>query len=155
MSDDYTYSRDELAKLIIARHFPEKTDQEFELLLNYLERHADEYERFSFSVRIGAGVTPDPSHLPAVQAALVRSTMKRIDFVGWFGEQATLVEAKTTLSHQVLGQLLSDRALWLQQYPNGPEPRLVAIGRRGAPQDLEILSAHGIDAIVYETSDAH
>ena len=153
MSDDYTYTRDELAKLIIARHFPEKTDQEFELLLNYLERHADEFEKFSFSVRIGAGVDTDPAHLPAVQAALARSTMKRIDFVGWFGNQATLVEAKTTLSHQVLGQLLSDRALWVQQYADGPEPRLVAIGRRGTPQDLEILSSHGIDTYIYETAN--
>lgn len=150
----YDYASSDFATLLIARWFPEKTDQETALLKDYLLAHLPEFDKLSFSVRIGAGLTPDPSHLPGVQANTERSSRRRIDMVGWFGNQATIVEAKKAVGHAVLGQLLSDRILWLEEFPDAPEPRLVAIGRTSDEDSLRILGSHGIDVYLYETPTA-
>jgi hypothetical protein len=61
-----------------------------------------------------------------------------------------LIEAKTRVTHAVLGQLLTDRQLWLEDHPDAKDPRLVAIGRTSDPDTLRVLSAHGIDVYLYE-----
>ena len=147
----YLFTESEFAELLIRRSYPERTDLESALIRDYLLEHLSEFDRVEFSVRIGEGLTPDPSHLPAVQRNAVESSKKRIDLVGWFGHLVTLVEAKTVISHAVMGQLLMDRTVWMQQHPDDVEPRLVAIGRRGTPQDIDVLRAHGIDVYLYET----
>lgn len=152
--EGYDFGSDRFEELLVRRFFPEKTDHESALLLDYLVAHGREFDRWSFSVRIGAGLTPDPSHLPGVQRNTERSSRRRIDFVGWFGNEATLVEAKTRVGHAVLGQLLSDRQLWLEEFPDAPEPRLVAIGRSSDEDALRILSAHGIDVYLYQAPAA-
>ena len=150
----YTWNADEFARLLIERSYPEKTDHESALLRDYLREHLTEFDRVDFSVRVGASVTPDPSHLEGVQRQAILNSMKRIDMVGYFGQSVTLVEAKTLISYQVMGQLLFNRRLWMQQFPNGQEPRLVAIGRRGTEQDVAVLTDHGIDVYLYETTPA-
>ncbi len=150
----YSFDASRFAELLIRRSYPEKTDQESALLRDYLINHLQEFDSVEFSVRIGDGVTPNPLHLPGVQANAVNSSRKRVDMIAWQGQRALLVEIKTVVSHAVMGQLLMDRLIWTAENPDAPEPRLVAVGRRGTPQDIEILRAHGIDVYIYETPDA-
>jgi hypothetical protein len=152
--EGYDFGSDSFAELLLRKFFPEKTQHETKLLLEYLVEHQHEFERCSVSVRIGAGLAPDPSHVPGVQRNTERSSRRRIDFVGWFGNEATLVEAKTRIGHAVLGQLLSDRILWGEEFPDAPEPRLVAIGRTSDEDSLRILASHGIDVYLYPPSIA-
>ncbi len=148
----YTWNANEFAELLIRKSYPERTDSESALLRDYLLEHLGEFDRIEFSVRVGTPITPDPTHLEGVQRQALLNSLKRIDMVGYSGQQATLVEAKTVVSHAVMGQLLMDRQLWMQQFPDAPEPRLVAIGRRGTAQDAGVLNAHGIDVYLYEAA---
>lgn len=148
--DGYEFRRDEFPELLIRSFFPEKTDRESGLLKEFLVRHLHDYDRVSFSVRIGEGIAPDPSHLPGVQKSTAFSSRRRIDMVLWRGPQVTICEAKDRLGHQVLGQLLSGRQLWLEERPDDLEPKLVAIGRTSDPETERILSAHGIEVYVYD-----
>lgn len=148
--EGYDFGPDRFEELLLRRFFPEKTDHESALLLDYLAAHGREFDQWSFSVRIGEGLTPDPAHLPGVQANTVRSSRRRIDFVGMQGRQAFLVEMKTRVGHAVMGQLLSDAQLWIEEFPSEPAPRLVAIGRTSTEEDLRVLTAHGIDVLLYE-----
>lgn len=147
--EGYDYGSSDFAKLLIAKHYPEKTDSESAQLRDYLAHHLDDFDRIAFSVRIGQGVELDPSMLPGVQRALARSTRRRIDFVGWRDNHATLVEAKTEVGPAVMGQLLSDRQLWLEEFPDAPEPQLVAIGRTASDDSIRVLTAHGIAVHLY------
>lgn len=150
----YTFDQSRFAELLIARSYPERTDIESALIRDYLREHLGEFDRVEFSRRIGEGLAPDPAHLAGVQRNAVASSRKRIDVVGWLGALATLVEAKTVVSHAVMGQLLMDRELWIAEFPDGPEPRLVAIGRRGSSQDISVLVSHGISVYLYAAADA-
>lgn len=151
--DGYDFHRDTFPELLIRRFYPEKTDRESGLLRDFLVRHLHEYDRVSFSVRIGEGIVANPDHLPGVQRSTTFSSRRRIDMVLWQDQQVTLVEAKDRLRHDVLGQLLSDRQLWLEERPDDPEPKLVAIGRNSDQETERILSAHGIEIYVYDPPD--
>ena len=138
--------------LLLRKFFPERTDKESGIIRDYLVMHLDEFDAVSFSVRIGQGASTLPELLPAIQRAIVFSTKKRIDVVAWRGEQVTLIEAKQTVGHAVLGQLLRDRQLWLEDHPDALEPALVAIGRESDEESLRVLRDHGITVYLYEAS---
>jgi hypothetical protein len=152
--EGYDFGSERFEELLLRRFYPEKTDHESRLLLEYLHEHVRDFDRVSFSVRIGEGQKADPSMLPGVQRQAERNSKRRIDFVGWNGRRATLVELKTRLGHEVMGQLLSDALLWRAEYPDDEPPRLVAVGRTGTAEEIAVLNAHGIDAILYEEADA-
>jgi hypothetical protein len=149
----YDYGTERFEELLLRRFYPEKTDHESRLLLEYLNDHVRDFERVSFSVRIGAGVEPDPSHLAGVQAQAIRNSRRRIDFVGWNGNQTTLVELKTRIGHEVMGQLLSDALLWRFEFPSYEPPALVAVGRTGTAEEIAVCQAHGITVYVYADAD--
>lgn len=153
MIEGYDFFRDEFPELLIRRFYPEKTDRESGLLREFLARHLHDYERVSFSVRIGEGIAANPDHLPGIQHSTTFSSRRRVDMVLWRGPSVTLCEAKDRLRHDVLGQLLSDRQLWLEERPGDPEPKLIAIGRTSDPETERVLSAHGIDVYVYDAAD--
>lgn len=152
--DGYDFGNERFEELLLRRFYPEKTDHESRLLLEYLNEHVRDFDRVSFSVRIGLGQAADPALLPGVQRQAERNSKRRIDFVGWNGRRATLVEMKTRLGHEVLGQLVTDRMLWMSEFPSDEPPRLVALGRTATPEELALLSAAGIDAYLYTETNA-
>lgn len=152
-TEGYDFDRAAFPELLLRRFYPEKTQRESALLLDFLVRHIHEYDRVSFSVRIGEGIPANPDHLLGVQKSTTFSSRRRIDMVLWRGLEVTLCEAKDRLGHSVLGQLLSDRQLWLEERPNDPEPKLIAIGRNTDEETERVLSAHGIVVYVYAPAD--
>lgn len=154
MTTGYDFTSDDLTTLLLRRFYPERTDRESTVIRDWLLAHGADYDRFSFSVRVGQGQTPDPSHLDSVQQSTVFSTRKRIDILAWQGSLPTIVEVKERVTPASLGQILTYRHLFLEEHPDAPDPRLVIIGRYSDPDTLQSLSAHGIDVFLYETAPA-
>jgi hypothetical protein len=148
--DGYQFGQDDLALLLLRRFYPERTDRESEVIHAFLLNHGQEYDRFGFSIRIGQGVTPDPSHLPAVQQNAVFSSMKRIDALFWSGPQPTIIEVKYRVTPASLGQILTYRQLFLEAVPDAPDPRLIIIGRYSDDDTTRVLQSHGITVYLYE-----
>lgn len=145
----YWYSVSELPTLLTLPYYPEQPKTESGIIRDFLNVHGLEYDRFGFSVRVGRGATADPTHLPEIQALARWWYAKRLDLIAFRGPNPTLIEAKRRITQAVLGQLFSYRALWLQDNPDAPEPRLLAIGRWIDPDMQSVLAAHGIDAYTY------
>lgn len=145
----YSFTRDDFPLLLLRTYYPERTDKESAVIRDYLVEHLSEFDAIDFSVRVGQGQTPDPTHLPGVQRNTIESSKKRIDIVARSGDQYFLIEAKMRVSHAVLGQLLTDRQLWLEDHPDALEPRLVAIGRTSDDDTIRVLTAHGITIYLY------
>jgi hypothetical protein len=151
--EGYDYDGRQLAELLIARHFPERTDRESSIIADWLRAHGAEYDRFSFSVRVGAGVTPDAAHPPGVQSSTRWSSRKRIDVLAWQGEQPSIVEVKERVVPGVLGQLRTYARLFLEERPDAPEPILIAIGRYSDDDTIRSLQAEGITVYLYEPAE--
>lgn len=153
-ANGYEFTAGELPGLQVAKFYPERTSRESQVLRAFLNAHGPEYDRFVFSVRVGAGIHPDPDHLIGVQRSTVWSTRKRIDLVCWSGQQPTLVEAKQRVEPSALGQILGYRHLWMEDNPDVPEPRLIVIGATTDQDTLRVLGAHGIDVFIYTPTEA-
>jgi hypothetical protein len=146
----YAFSGDDLATLLLRRFYPERTDRESSILKEFLLAHGREFDRFAFSVRVGVGLTPDPTHLPGVQRNTTFSTRKRIDLLAWRAAQPVIVEVKERVTPAVLGQLQTYRQLWLEENPDAREPELVAIGRSSDEDTLRVLAANGVTVYLYD-----
>lgn len=150
----YDYAREELATLFRVGFLPEIPKPEAAVIFDFLRAHGDDYDRFSFSVRLGTSIPPDPTHLPGVQKSTVVSSKKRLDFIAWQGSQATIGEAKLRVNTDALGKALMYRQLFLEENPDAPEPRLVVLGRMADEDVLRVHSAQGIDVYLYEEAAA-
>ncbi len=153
LSSGYNFARDDLTTLLLRRFYPERTDRESSILRDFLLARGDEFDRFSFSVRVGQGATPDPTHLPAVQRNTVFSTRKRIDLLAWRGSQPVIVEVKERVTPAALGQIRTYRTLFLEETPDAPEPELLVIGRYSDEDTLRAMQAEGVTVILYPSAD--
>jgi hypothetical protein len=153
MPNGYEYGVEDLALLLIRRSFPERTDRESTVIHDFLEKHALEYQRYEFSVRVGQGVEVDPSLPESVQRAAIRNSQKRIDMIVWSGDQPTIIEVKERITPAVLGQLQTYRMLLLEDRPSIREPLLATIGRYSDGDTVRVLQAHGITVYTYDRED--
>lgn len=145
----YDFAKDQLAQLLIARFYPERTDRESGIIRDFLVEHGAEYDKFSFSVRVGQGATPDPTAPPNIQRQQVFVTQKRMDMLCWKGLQPVIVEVKYLVTPASLGQILSYRLFLLEAMPDAPEPDLVVIGRFSDADTLRSLNAHNVTVYLY------
>lgn len=148
--EGYNFTRDDLPMLLKFGYFPEQPPDESALLKDWLVEHGAEYDRYSFSARVGQGQTPAPDLDPGVARSVAFSTRKRIDALAWQGVALTILEAKIRVKAAMLGQILMYRQLVLEEFPDLEEPRLVAIGRYSDDDTLRVLAAHNIDVLLYE-----
>jgi hypothetical protein len=153
VSTGYDYDRGTLLELFLKIQFPERNFRESAIIRDFLAAHINEYQRFSFSVRVGQGTTPDGTHLPGIQKATIFSTQKRIDMMAWQGAQPFIFEVKERLNVYVLGQLRTYTHLWMEENPDALEPRLAAIVRYGDPDIERVLEANGVDVYIYTPGD--
>jgi hypothetical protein len=150
VSAGYDYSRAILLELFLRMQFPERTQRESALIKDFLSRHIHEYDHYSFSVRVGQGLAPDPTHLSGIQFNSAHSTKKRIDVVAWQGAQPFIFEVKFRANPAAIGQLLTYRQLWMEDNPSEPEPQLACIARYSDPDSMRVFAAAGITLYLYD-----
>lgn len=151
--EGYDYAAGDVLTQFLQRHFPERTDRESGIIRDWLSAHVGDYDKFSFSVRIGEGQTPNPNDLPGVQRSVAFSSKKRIDVLAWKGITPTIVEVKERVTPAVLGQLLTYRRLFLEENADAEDPALVAIGRYSDPDTIRALNAEGVTVYLYAPAD--
>jgi hypothetical protein len=83
----------------------------------------------------------------------VFSSRKRIDCLFWQGDEPTIIEVKERVSLAVLGQLRGYAHLLQEDRPGIPEPKLLAIGRYSDDDTLRVLTAGGIDVLLYDKTE--
>jgi len=107
------------------------------------------YDRFDHNIRLGPGIDPGPSFLPAVRRAAILNSQLRIDTVGWQGIDttqlpskietpqtvydifpsaiATIFEVKRRAIPSTIGELLTYYHTWVQDFPAAVPPAMVIV----------------------------
>jgi len=147
--DGQVYDRHDFGLLLIRKSYNERTEGESHVVRAYLLAHIREYDRLVFGKRLGHGIDPDPTHLPAVQENTVFSTKLRVDILGWRGSQPVLIEVKQRITPATLGQILTYRHHFIEENPDAPEPELVVAGREGSADAITALQAHSVTVYLY------
>lgn len=154
MSNGYDFENRDLAELLLRRWYPERPDRETPIIRDWLQARGAMFDRWSFSVRVGQGASPDPAHLPGVQRGAIWSSKKRIDVIAWQGPQAFIIEVKERIGPGTLGQLQTYAHLWMEENPDALPPRLQAVGRSSDPDTERVLAANGVEIFLYEETDS-
>jgi hypothetical protein len=150
MNDDgTTYDATDFALLLIQKQYAERTHGESLVIRAFLLAHLQDFDRLVFNKRVGRGIEPDPSHLPAVQANTAYSSKLRIDILAWRGSQPTLIEVKQRVTPAALGQIFTYAHYVREEFPDAPDPDMVVVGREGNEDAIVALQAHGITVYLY------
>jgi len=152
VDEPYKYSSADLAKLILMKFYPERSDRESSVLRDFLINHGAEFDRFSFSVKVGQGNPPDPNAPPKIQRQQVTVSKRRIDLLAWRGTQPVIVEVKYLVTPASLGQIQTYRVLFLEENPDAPSPELVVIGAASTPDTIRALQAHNVTVQIYPSA---
>lgn len=146
---DYAFDRGDFGLLLIRKSYPERTDGESAVIRAFLLAHLSEFDRLVFGKRVGQGEPPDPTHLPAIQRQTTLNTQKRIDILAFRGAQPIIVEVKQRVTPAALGQILTYRHHYVEEFPDGPEPELVVVGRESDDDTLRAIAANNITVYLY------
>lgn len=152
--DGYSFDNTDFALLLIRKHYPERTDGESFVIRAFLLEHLREFDRVQFSKRVGHGIVPDPAHPEKVQENTVFSSMLRIDILAWRGPQPVIIEVKQRVTPASLGQILTYRHHFVEEFPAAPEPELLVVGREAVPDAVVALQAHGVTVYLYPDATA-
>lgn len=143
------YDPHDFALLLIRRQYPERTAGESLVIRAFLLEHLQEFDRLTFSKRVGKGLAPDPAHPDAVQRNTVFSSQLRIDMLGWKGNRPIIIEVKQLVTPATLGQVLTYRHHVIEEFPDAPEPELVVVGREAVEDAVVALQSYGVTVYLY------
>lgn len=133
--------------------YPHLLPAEAVIWARFLLLHGQEWDRYDYDQRVGRGRPVDPRVPPEVQADWIWLTKKRIDVVGWKGEQPTIFEVNPRGSRSVLGALEEYRDLWVEDPERRGMPDLIAVISRIDPDLQRVMEARGIKVFVVTPSE--
>ena len=91
--------------------------QEIKLWREFIKIHGNYFQRFEYDVHVGQGAPIDPA-MPDNWKRQVSALSKfRIDVVGYRPGEEWIIEVKPEAGSSSIGQLLSYRELYLEEYP--------------------------------------
>ena len=124
--------------------WPGMLPREVIIFREWLRLHAGEFDRFDGNVRIGAGHDPGPTWPDEIRRMAIMNTQLRVDAVGYQGAKPFLIEVKDSAGASATGQLVTDEAVWLQDFPSTPAPGLILVTNRVQANILPLIQKMGI-----------
>jgi hypothetical protein len=120
------------------------------VLKAWLALHEAEYDSFDYNVRLGQGTDPGSQFPQDIRDMAIMNTQKRVDAVAYKSDQPTLIEVKDRAGFSAIGQIVGYDALWRQQNPTTPAPKLLLVCNRFPNDILPVLQRQGIEIAVVE-----
>ena len=129
--------------------FPHLKPAEGLLWAAFLREHNAEYSHFDYDVRVGRG-HPNPPGAPAfIRVMIAKLSPKRIDAVGWQGQQPTIFEVTPRGGRTLIGACLLYRQLYQETFPTIAVPSCAAVVASLDPDAGRFLAAQGVTVWVY------
>ena len=86
----------------------------------YIEQHGEYFEGFDYDVHVGEGVGEISGYPDAIKKAALVLTQKRIDAVGYRGNEVWVIEIKPHAGLSAIGQVLAYEALYNIEHEDRP-----------------------------------
>jgi len=128
--------------------YPHLSTEDIVIWERFLEKYANAYESFDYDTRVGQGEPPLPSLEPKYQAMARALTQKRIDAVGYRGNEIWIFEVKPRSALSALGQIIAYVELYIQTF-NPTETIVPCVVCEMVDSDVRPLMANrGIQVII-------
>ena len=84
----------------------------------FLGIHGKYFDRFDYDIHVGEGIGKIYGYPENIQRMAKLLTQKRIDAVGYHGDEVWVFEIKPHAGLSALGQVTAYEALWNKQFPD-------------------------------------
>jgi hypothetical protein len=125
--------------------YPAMLPAEIAVWRAWLRLHQTEYDRFDYNTRVGPGFDPGGGVPDFVRQMSIKNTKKRIDAVGWKGDQPLIVEVKDRAGLSAIGQLMGYIVHWKLENPHKVPPQSLLVARALAPGMVDVLTSHSLN----------
>lgn len=130
------------------RLYPHLMPREIPIWESWLQDFPDRFDRYDYDVRVGESIIPPPDVDANMAEMAVSLAKKRIDVVGWKGENPSIIEIKEYSGLTAIGQLIAYPILFVREFPTIPPPDVILITGRILPDVGNILDILGIPYFV-------
>ena len=128
--------------------YPRMSEADTNLWRLWFAKYGIAYDRYDYDFPVGTGVDPGPAYSDILRKDYIDLTRKRIDAIGYTGNQATIFEIKPRAGTIALGQLLIYKRLFIAQEKNIPTVNIAVITGLMTDEEREIYSAHSIQVFI-------
>lgn len=126
------------------RKYPHMLGEDVVIWERFIEKYPDRYDSVDYDWRVGRGMELDADWEENVKRMATAITQKRIDAVGWNGDDVTIIEVKKSVSIGTLGQILGYRSLFVKEFPNFSVPKLLVVCESMGFDDKTVLDDYKI-----------
>ncbi len=124
--------------------YPHMQSQEVDVWERFMTLNPGFFMTVDYDWRVGQGVSvPFPVSDNISRMARMLS-QKRIDVLGWNGEQPTIIEVKMRVGIQTLGQVLGYKVLFEQEFPKILKPEMMVVCQEIERDDQDVLDSYKI-----------
>src|SRR3990167_5379179 len=107
--------------------YPHMQPEDVAVWDNFVANNPQFFDTCDYDVPVGTGAEPEGDFSEALRAEWTHLTRKKIDVIGYRGDQKWIVEVKPTANARGLGQLLTYSLLYRTHYPHEPAPFLMLV----------------------------
>jgi len=125
--------------------YPHLSTEDIPIWETFLKKHPDFYESVAYDVHVGTGSLP-PSHLDETTKSMwTRLTQKRIDVLGQRDDRIDIIEVKPVLRPSAVGQVLTYKNLFDQQFSPKRPTRAVILFQIAQPDMIQTAEKLNIE----------
>lgn len=111
----------------LRRKYPHMLGEDIPIWERFVAKFPDRFDSVDYDWRVGQGMDLDQGWEEGIKRMATAISQKRIDVVGWLGDQLTIIEVKKSVSTGTLGQILTYRSLFVHEFPYFEIPALLVV----------------------------
>lgn len=131
------------------RFFPHLLPQDIEVWKRYLTEHEHEFDSIVYDLRVGDGRDPGPDFADNIRSMAIGLSQRRIDAIGFKGNNVTIIEVTTRAGLTAIGQLKVYPVLYKALNPTVGTITPLLVAERLQDDILPYLLDSGIKFLLY------
>lgn len=128
--------------------YPHMMPEDVAIWNRFLEQFPDAYDNVQYDVKVGKIPEFVEGHDDEAMRAQGTLYQRKIDVVGYKGDQIDIIELKPHASTSALGQVNGYRHLFMRDYSPPENPKAVIITDQLLPEMGELAHAAGVTIVV-------
>jgi len=129
------------------RKYPHMIGEDKLIWNRFIEKYPDIFETVDYDWRVGKGQEPNPEWPENMKRMVTMLSQKRVDVIGWVGDEPTLIEVKKRVGLSVIGQVIGYRALIKREFKQFDDIKVMVICETISKDDIYALMDSEIPVI--------
>lgn len=124
--------------------YPHMLKEDIEVWERFLEKFPDRFETVDYDFRVGQGSMAAKDYNDPYKRMVTMLSQKRIDVLGWVGDDPTIIEVKNRVGLSALGQVLGYKTLFVRYFKQFGIPEVMIICSSISEDDRDVLEDNNI-----------